>query len=57
LEAARRKQSLKRIIVEKLVNATRVRADFSALAGAWALDPEFDTILAAQRETDLGQRK
>lgn len=53
--AARRKQSLNRVILDELTVATagrRQRADFSDLAGRWTPDPAFDETLAAQRQID-----
>jgi hypothetical protein len=54
-KAARRKQSLNRVILDELAAATGhgVRhADFSDLVGKWTPDPAFDQILAAQRQID-----
>jgi len=53
--AARRKQSLNRVILEELTVAAiggQPKADFSDLAGRWTPDPAFDEILAAQRQVD-----
>jgi hypothetical protein len=54
-KAARRKQSLNRVILEELIAASigqRRKADFSDLAGLWTPDPAFDDIMAAQRQID-----
>ena len=59
-KAARRKQSLKRVIAEKLAVAAidgQPRTDFSDLAGGWTPDPAFDEILAAQRRIDRDKWK
>jgi plasmid stability protein len=53
--AARRKQSLNRVIVDALTAAAagdRRKADFSDLVGRWTPDPAFDKVLAAQRQID-----
>jgi hypothetical protein len=54
-KAARRKQSLNRLILEELIAVSigqRRRADFSDLVGQWTPDPAFDEIIAAQRQID-----
>jgi len=54
-KAAKRKLSLNQIIVEELTAATtgvRKRADFHDVVGKWTADPEFDEIIAAQRQID-----
>ena len=54
-KAARRNMSLNQVILEELTTATSARqrhADFSDLSGKWTPDPEFDEILAAQRQID-----
>jgi plasmid stability protein len=54
-KAAQRKQSLNQVIVEELTTATvgePRRANFEDLVGTWAPDPEFDEILASQRQID-----
>ena len=59
-KAARRKQSLNRVIPEELTVAAiggQPRTDFSGLAGGWALDTAFDEILAAQRQIDSDKWK
>ena len=59
-KAARRKQSLNRVILEELIAVTvgqRRKADFSDLAGRWTPDPAFDEILAAQRQIDWDKWK
>jgi len=56
--AARRKQSLNQVIVEKLTDAAmagKSRANFSDLVGRWTPDPAFDEIIAAQRQIDPGK--
>lgn len=59
-KAARRKQSLNRVIVDELTEAAagrRVRADFSDVVGRWAADSAFDESMAAQRQIDADQWK
>ena len=54
-KAARRKQSLNQVIVDELTSATvgePRRANFQDLVGTWTEDPEFDEILASQRQID-----
>ncbi|MBV8847341.1 MAG: hypothetical protein JO307_31410 [Bryobacterales bacterium] len=54
-KAKRRGVSLNQIVLEELTAATVGRgrkADFSDLVGRWVPDPEFDAILAAQRQID-----
>ena len=54
-KAAQRKQSLNQIIIDELTAATigvRKRADFHDVVGRWTPDPEFDEILASQRQID-----
>jgi hypothetical protein len=54
-EAARRKQSLNRVIVDALTTAAageRRRAGFADLVGRWTPDPAFDAILASPRQID-----
>ena len=54
-KAARRKQSLNRVILEELTQAAiggNRRSDFSDIVGRWTPDPAFDEILAAQRRID-----
>jgi hypothetical protein len=54
-KAAQRKQSLNQIIIDELTAATtgvRKRADFRDVVGQWTPDPEFDEILASQRQID-----
>jgi hypothetical protein len=58
--AAHRHQSLNQLIVEELTESTlggRPRADFSDLVGCWTPDPEFDEILASQRQIDSDKWK
>ncbi len=59
-KAVRRKQSLNRVILDELTEATigdRRRADFSDLVGKWTPDPAFDEILASQRRVDWDRWK
>jgi len=59
-KAARRKQSLNRVILEELTVAAiggQPKADFSDLTGRWTPDPAFDEILAAQRQIDRDKWK
>jgi hypothetical protein len=59
-KAARRKQSLNRVILEELTVAAiggNRRADFSDIVGRWTPDPAFDEILAAQRRIDWDRWK
>jgi hypothetical protein len=54
-KAAKRKQSLNQVIVDELTAATvgeRKKADFGDLVGRWAPDPEFDEMVASQRQID-----
>jgi hypothetical protein len=59
-KAARRKQSLNRVILEELTQAAiggNRRADFSDIVGRWTPDPAFDEIMAAQRQIDQDRWK
>lgn len=59
-KAAQRKLSLNQIIVEELTAGTiglRKRADFHDVAGQWTPDPDFDEIIATQRQIDPDQWK
>ena len=59
-KAARRKQSLNRVILDELTQATiggNRRADFSDIVGRWTPDPAFDEIVAAQRQIDWDRWK
>jgi hypothetical protein len=59
-KAAQRKLSLNQVIVEELKASTigsRKRADFHDIAGQWTPDPEFDEIVATQRQIDPDQWK
>jgi len=59
-KAARRKQSLNRVILDELTVAAiggRRRADFSDIVGRWTPDPAFDAILAVQRQIDWDKWK
>lgn len=54
-KAARKKKSLNEVILEELAGATTTKkryADFSAIVGKWTPDPEFDEIIASQRQID-----
>jgi hypothetical protein len=54
-KAARKKQSLNQVIVDELTAATvggpRL-IDLSDVVGKWTPDPEFDEIMASQRQID-----
>jgi hypothetical protein len=54
-KAARRTQSLNRVVVDELtaasIGAPR-KGDFSDITGRWTPDPAFDEILATQRRID-----
>jgi hypothetical protein len=59
-KAEQRKESLNQIIIDELTTATiggRKRADFDDLVGRWTPDPEFDEIVASQRQIDPNQWK
>ena len=59
-KAAQLKISLNQLVVNELTRATvgHVRkADFSTLVGQWTPDPEFDEIIAAQRQIDWDKWK
>ena len=56
-KAHQRKISLNRLLIEELANAagasaTRSYRSLKPLAGRWKDDPEFDRILADQRQID-----
>ena len=54
-KAAQMKISLNQVVVNELTRATighTRKADFSALVGQWTPDPEFDDIIASQRQID-----
>ena len=54
-KAARTKRSLNQVVLDELREATiggKKRADFSDVVGKWSPDPEFDKILASQRQID-----
>ena len=54
-KAAQMKISLNQVVVNELIRATighTRKADFSGLVGQWTPDPEFDDILASQRQID-----
>lgn len=59
-KAAQLKISLNQLVVNELMRATIGRprkADFSGLVGQWTPDPEFDEIIAAQRQIDWDKWK
>jgi hypothetical protein len=59
-KAAQHKQSLNQVILDELTKTAigrPQRADFSDLVGRWTPDPEFDEIMAAQRQIDLDKWK
>jgi hypothetical protein len=54
-KAAQLKISLNQLVVNELTSATIGRArkaDFSDLVGRWTPDPEFDEVIASQRQID-----
>jgi hypothetical protein len=54
-KAAQMKISLNQVVVNELIRVTighTRKADFSGLVGQWTPDPEFDDILASQRQID-----
>jgi len=59
-KAAELRTSLNQIVLDELTRATigrTRRADFSDLAGKWTADPEFDEVIASQRQIDLDKWK
>jgi hypothetical protein len=59
-KAAQLKISLNQLVVNELTQATIGRprkADFSGLVGQWTADPEFDDIIASQRQIDWDKWK
>jgi plasmid stability protein len=55
IKAARRKQSLNRVVLDELTRALlgkSVKGDFSDLVGKWEPDPGFDAIISSQRQID-----
>jgi hypothetical protein len=59
-KAAQRKVSLNQVVVDELTRAAIGRtqkSDFSALVGQWTPDPEFDEVIAAQRQIDWDKWK
>lgn len=59
-KAAQLKISLNQLLVNELTRATIGRprkADFSGLVGQWTADPEFDEIIASQRQIDWDKWK
>ena len=59
-KAAKRKQSLNRVILDELTEATvgrKRRTDFSDVLGRWTPDSAFDEIIAAQRRVDRDKWK
>jgi hypothetical protein len=60
VKAARRKQSLNRVVLDELTRALigkSVKADFTDLVGKWMPDPGFDEVIAAQRRIDADKWK
>jgi hypothetical protein len=58
--AARQKQSLNRVIVEVLTEATTGlsrKIDLSDVTGGWTPDPAFDEILSSQRQVNRNRWK
>jgi hypothetical protein len=59
-KAAQSRMSLNQVVVEELTRAmigrTR-KADFSDLLGKWTPDPEFDDVIASQRQIDWDKWK
>ena len=54
-KAAQLKISLNQLVVNELTRATIGRprkADFSSLVGQWTPDPDFDDVIASQRQID-----
>lgn len=59
-KAAQLKISLNQIVVDELTSATighPRKADFSGLVGQWTPDPEFDEVIASQRQIDWDKWK
>ena len=59
-KAAQLKISLNQVVVNELTHATighPRKADFSSLVGQWTPDPEFDDVIASQRQIDLEKWK
>jgi hypothetical protein len=59
-KAAELKMSLNQVVVNELTHATighAPKADFSALVGQWTPDPEFDDVIASQRQIDWDKWK
>jgi len=59
-KAAQLKLSLNQLVVDELTRATVGRprqADFTELVGQWTPDPEFDEIIAEQRQIDWDKWK
>jgi hypothetical protein len=59
-KAAQLKISLNQVVVNELTRATigsPRRADFSGLVGQWTPDPEFDDVIASQRQIDWDKWK
>jgi hypothetical protein len=59
-KAAQLKISLNQVVVDELTRATIGRprkADFSGLVGQWTPDPEFDDVIASQRQIDWDKWK
>lgn len=59
-KATQLKISLNQVVVNELTRATIGRArkaDFSSLVGQWTPDPEFDDVIASQRQIDWDKWK
>ncbi|HEV8042317.1 MAG TPA: hypothetical protein VGP62_25805 [Bryobacteraceae bacterium] len=59
-KAARQKRSLNQVIVDELTEATigaKRKTDLSDVMGGWVPDPEFDEVLATQRQIDWDKWK
>jgi hypothetical protein len=59
-KASRHNHSLNQVILDELSRATvglKRKADFSDLVGKWTPDPEFDEIIASQRQIDRDRWK
>jgi hypothetical protein len=59
-KAAQLKISLNQVVVNELTRATighSRKADFSSLVGQWTPDPEFDDVIASQRQIDWDKWK
>ena len=59
-KAAVTQQSLNQVVLDVLTRATvarRKRIDLSDVVGKWTPDPEFDEIIASQRQIDWAKWK